>query len=677
MNIGAGIGIGFSGPREELSFEYEQSQACQNGSDVTPIINNPGGTFSATPAGLSLNSTTGVIDVSASTVGTYTVTYSIGPAEDTITILPADDASFSYSSTSFRQNASNPAPTITGLVGGVFSGPTGIIFADSGTNNNSSSGIINLAASTVGGPYTITYTTTGNCPASRNFDLSIQVALSITYSATSFCEDGGNTAAPTVVGDPGSGTFASTTGLTINSTTGVINTDTSTPDENTPYTVTYTASTGETATTQVTIKNLDNATFSYSATSFCENASNQTPSITTPGGTFTSQDITFRPFQMQFEVASQTQKTITIPGTVGSSFTVDWGDGATTTETGSTITHTYNDGNNTDVTNPTVSIGAQGDTGAFTSFAFNTSGSKSDLIDIPQWGSIAWSSMERMFKGCDNTSFNQITATDNPISNNVSTMLEMFRQATYFNSDVSGFNVDSLTNSRNMFALSAFNNGDLGNNSLKPLSWDFTNNTTGLNNISGMFPSGFNQDVSSFKLGSVDLQFLFYNNSVFNNGGQSLNSWDTSGVTNFFNSFRLTSFNQNVYSWNVSSATSLREMFRQTTPFSQNLSDWYVNGFNSSLSDMYAMFYLTSMTSAQFTDTIVGWAVAVRRDSAPYNVNAATASPNTFDATRTQDTDNSGNSVDYSTKYGSDWDSNWNNAGDARQFLLDNGWTVS
>jgi len=257
MNIGAGIGVGFSNPREEPFFEYQESQACENGSDVTPIINNPGGTFSASPAGLSINSSTGVIDVSASTVGTYTVTYSIGPTTDTITILPADNSSFSYSASSFRQNASNPAPTITGLVGGVFSAPTGIIFADSGTNTNSSSGIINLAASTVGGPYTITYTTTGNCPTSSTFDVTVQVALSITYSAAAFCEDGGNTAAPTVVGDPGSGTFAATpAGLTINSSNGVINTDTSVSGDNNPYTVTYTASTGETATTQVTIKNL-------------------------------------------------------------------------------------------------------------------------------------------------------------------------------------------------------------------------------------------------------------------------------------------------------------------------------------------------------------------------------------------------------------------------------------
>ncbi len=252
MNVGAGIGVGFSNPREELAFEYQESQACKNGSDVTPIINNPGGTFSASPAGLSLDANTGVIDVSASTAGTYTITYSIGPTEDTITILPADDSSFSYSASSFRENASNPAPIITGLTGGVFSAPTGLSL-------NSNTGVINLSASTVGGPYTVTYTSIGNCPTSSTFDVTVQVALSITYSAASFCEDGGNTAAPTVIGDPGSGSFASSpAGLTINSSNGVINTDTSTPGDSNPYTITYTASTGETATTQVTIKNLPN-----------------------------------------------------------------------------------------------------------------------------------------------------------------------------------------------------------------------------------------------------------------------------------------------------------------------------------------------------------------------------------------------------------------------------------
>ena len=497
MNIGAGIGIGFSGPREELSFEYEQSQACQNGSDVTPIINNPGGTFSATPAGLSLNSTTGVIDVSASTAGTYTVTYSIGPTEDIITILPADNSSFSYSSSSFRQNASNPAPTITGLVGGVFSGPTGIIFADSGTNTNSSSGIINLAASTVGGPYTITYTTTGNCPTSSTFDVTVLVTLSITYSAAAFCEDGGNTAAPTVVGDPGSGTFASTTGLSINSTTGVINTDTSTPDENTPYTVTYTASTGETATTQVTIKNLDNATFSYSATSFCENASNQTPSITTPGGIFTTQDITFYPSQLQYSVTSGVEKTISIYF-LGTDYTIDWGDGTVeTNQTAGTKSHTYNSGGSGTITNPTVSIGAQNDVGPVTRIAQSVA---TDLLDIISWGSLSYTSFFNAFSGATNLA-STITATDAPNLSNVTTFQNMFRQ-TSFNTNINNWDVSSCTNFDSIFREATSFNQPLDN-------WDVSSVTSFVN----MFyaASSFNQDIGNWNINtSSNVFYGFY-----------------------------------------------------------------------------------------------------------------------------------------------------------------------
>ena len=271
--MSTGIGVGISsvftsrpagGP--SIILEYSTSDYCETQVPgvVPPTVIQPAppaGIFTSSGSGLVVNAASGVFNIGISNVGNYIITYTVagvGSANFPINISALDNSSFSYSASSFRQNASNPAPTITGLAGGVFSGPTGIIFADSGTNTNSSSGIINLAASTVGGPYTITYTTTGNCPTSSTFDVTVQVALSITYSAASFCEDGGNTAAPTVVGDPGSGTFASTTGLTINSTTGVINTDTSTPDDNTPYTVTYTASTGETATTQVTIKALPN-----------------------------------------------------------------------------------------------------------------------------------------------------------------------------------------------------------------------------------------------------------------------------------------------------------------------------------------------------------------------------------------------------------------------------------
>ena len=188
MNIGAGIGIGFAEPRGVLAFEYEQSSGCQNGSDITPVINTPGGTFSASPAGLSIDEFTGVIDVSASPAGTYTVTYSIGPTEDTITIQAADDATFSYSASSFPQDGSNPTPTVT-LTGGTFSAGSGLVFVDSGSNTGSSTGQIDLSASTIAS-HTITYTTAGSCPNTSTQTINIVAALAQVSNVYSMEFDG-------------------------------------------------------------------------------------------------------------------------------------------------------------------------------------------------------------------------------------------------------------------------------------------------------------------------------------------------------------------------------------------------------------------------------------------------------------------------------------------------------
>ena len=86
---------------------------------------------------LSINSTTGEIDVSASDPGEYiitrTVTNSPGSlsttATDIVTINPADNAAFSYSGSPYDlASASNPTPTVTGLLGGTFSSISGFNF---------------------------------------------------------------------------------------------------------------------------------------------------------------------------------------------------------------------------------------------------------------------------------------------------------------------------------------------------------------------------------------------------------------------------------------------------------------------------------------------------------------------------------------------------------------------
>ena len=61
---------------DNISLTGTPTEYCVSGSDPTPTITGiTGGTFSVSPSGLSINTSTGAIDLSASTAGTYTVSY--------------------------------------------------------------------------------------------------------------------------------------------------------------------------------------------------------------------------------------------------------------------------------------------------------------------------------------------------------------------------------------------------------------------------------------------------------------------------------------------------------------------------------------------------------------------------------------------------------------------------
>ena len=180
---------------DDASFSYSASSYCANGTDPTPTITGlTGGTFSS-GAGIAINAGTGAIDVSASTPGTYTVTYTTAgscpnSSSVSVTINALDDASFSYSASTYCQGQPDPTPIITGLLGGTFSSsPAGLSF-------NSTTGFVNIVAS-IPGTYTVTYATAGACPNSSG--------QAITISAPP--------AAPTVV-TPVSGCPGSTVTLT-------------------------------------------------------------------------------------------------------------------------------------------------------------------------------------------------------------------------------------------------------------------------------------------------------------------------------------------------------------------------------------------------------------------------------------------------------------------------------
>nr|WP_299203049.1 T9SS type A sorting domain-containing protein [uncultured Brumimicrobium sp.] len=162
-------------PLADASFAYSSNTICLGGSNETPTVTTAGGTFSASGAGLVISATNGEIDMSASTAGTYDVTYTIsgtcGNSEvQSITITNSPDASFSYSATEFCQNEGAVMPTFpTGASGGTFTSTTGLTIA-SGT------GSVDLASSTPG-VYVVTNTiaASGSCAASsETFSITVK-----------------------------------------------------------------------------------------------------------------------------------------------------------------------------------------------------------------------------------------------------------------------------------------------------------------------------------------------------------------------------------------------------------------------------------------------------------------------------------------------------------------------
>jgi len=146
-------------------FQYSSGTFCVNGGgNQTPIINNPGGTFSAIPAGLTIDPSTGTINTATSTPRKYQVSYSgagtcTSTSSTTIVITTNPDATFSINSP-VCQDGTNPVAVFTG------SGSAGIFTASSPdlVFFNASTGEVNLKKSKPGA-YTITNTiSSGSCP---------------------------------------------------------------------------------------------------------------------------------------------------------------------------------------------------------------------------------------------------------------------------------------------------------------------------------------------------------------------------------------------------------------------------------------------------------------------------------------------------------------------------------
>ncbi len=213
------------------------------------------------------------------------------------------------------------------------------------------------------------------------------------------------------------------------------------------------------------------------------------------------------------------------------------------------------------------------------------------LTQVEQWGTTAWTSMERAFFGC---AILQITATDVPDLANVSNMESMFSGCTSLNSpsNINTWNTATITNMSGLFEQAIAFNQNIG-------SWNTGAVTQMIYMVKGA--SAFNQNIGSWNTGAVTNMIEMFRGAIAFN--QNIGSWNTGAVVNMRSMFaQATSFNQNIGSWNISAVVDTRGMFWQASAFNQNISSWNT----AAVTDMFFMFWGAS----SFNQDISSWNTA-------------------------------------------------------------------
>lgn len=237
-------------------------------------------------------------------------------------------------------------------------------------------------------------------------------------------------------------------------------------------------------------------------------------------------------------------------------------------------------------------------------------GANPKIIDVGQWGNIAWRSMRVAFKDCINLNF---SATDTPDLSGVTDMYRMMKGTTVFNSDIDDWDVSTVTNMSELFMHARAFNQTLDN-------WD-TSHVTNMNRVF-YDADDFNRDVSMWDVSSTtDMSEMFSHSIAYN---QPLDGWDTSSVTNMSGMFDHTdAFNQPLNSWNVSNVTDMSNMFYDAPAFDQSLDNWDV----SNVTTMDGMFeVVTVISQANLDATLVSWAAQSVQSNVPFNLGLKTYS---------------------------------------------------
>lgn len=240
--------------------------------------------------------------------------------------------------------------------------------------------------------------------------------------------------------------------------------------------------------------------------------------------------------------------------------------------------------------------------------AFNNGGVALDWADTSEV-----TNMQYMLGGVNNTvscKLNvDLSAWD---TSAVTDMRGLFQHNTSFNQDISDWDVSSVQDFYSTFnGATAFNNGGAAlsdyNGGGAVLGWV----TTAATNMYSMFQNcdAFNQDVSGFDMNGVtDCQRMFNGCDIFNCGGNSeMDNWDMSTVETMYEMFQnAEDFNIDIGSWSTSSCSNFYACFNSAETFNQDISTWDWSAIDSA-QDLNYIVASTALSTANYDLLLQAW----------------------------------------------------------------------
>ncbi len=221
-------------------------------------------------------------------------------------------------------------------------------------------------------------------------------------------------------------------------------------------------------------------------------------------------------------------------------------------------------------------------------------GAKEFNSSIADWDTSAVTAMTYMFKYA--TKFNRDISDWNVGS--VIYMQAMFKHAEDFNQDISDWNVSSVQYMDYMFYGAEDFNQSIG---------DWEEKTSNVRTMKSMFyeATSFNQNIGDWNVSNVqDMSYMFYKAEDFN---QDITDWDVSQVTDMSYMFsHAKAFNQQIGDWGskTSNVLTMRDMFNNATSFDQDIGDWDI----TSVTNMIQMFNDVALSETNYTLLLKGWA---------------------------------------------------------------------